>query len=51
MDLIEQNYASRGSLGLINLKERAQLIEGTLKIQSTPGRGTRVTLVVPLEQE
>ncbi len=51
VDLIEQSYASRGSLGLINLKERAQLIEGTLKIQSTPGRGTRVTLVVPLEQE
>jgi signal transduction histidine kinase len=51
VDLVEQNYRSRGSLGLINLKERAELIEGTLKIESTPGRGTRVTLVVPLKEE
>jgi signal transduction histidine kinase len=46
-----QNYSSRGSLGLINLKERAALIGGTLKIESAPGQGTRITLVVPLDEQ
>jgi signal transduction histidine kinase len=46
-----RNYSSRGSLGLINLRERAELIGGTLKIESEFGRGTRITLVVPLEKQ
>jgi signal transduction histidine kinase len=48
---VEQNYGSRGSLGMINLKERAALIDGTLNIESTPGEGTRVILLVPLHDE
>jgi len=45
------SYAQRGSLGLINMRERAELVEGTWTIESTVGQGTRVTLIVPLPEE
>lgn len=48
---VESSYASRGSLGLVNLKERAALVGGTLNIESAPGLGTRVTLLVPVADE
>jgi len=51
LQAVEQNYGSRGSLGMINLKERAALIEGNLTIESVRGEGTRVILVVPLVNE
>lgn len=38
-----------GHLGLINLQERAALLDGALHIDSAPGQGTRTTVVVPLE--
>ncbi|MBI3988272.1 MAG: HAMP domain-containing protein, partial [candidate division NC10 bacterium] len=34
-------------LGLLGMKERAALLEGTLTIHSEPGKGTRVTVEVP----
>jgi len=48
---IERTYDRQGSLGLINLRERAELVEGTLTIDTAPGKGTRITLVVPLSKE
>jgi len=42
------SYDQRGSLGLLNLYERAKLVEGKVDIKTTPGRGTMVTLIVPL---
>jgi signal transduction histidine kinase len=47
---IESSYSSRGSLGMVNLRERAELIGGTVNIESTPGEGTRVTTLVPLSE-
>ncbi len=42
--------ASReGHLGLTNLQERAALLEGALHIDSAPGKGTRTTVVIPLD--
>ncbi len=38
------------SVGLLSMRERAELIGGTLQIQSTPGKGTAVTLLLPTEQ-
>jgi len=35
-------------LGLTSMEERSEEIGGSLRIDSTPGRGTRVTLEVPL---
>ena len=38
-----------GRLGIVGMRERARLIEGTLIVQSGPGEGTTVTLRVPRE--
>ncbi|HNT53580.1 MAG TPA: histidine kinase [Anaerolineaceae bacterium] len=45
------SYERRGSLGMINLQERAELVNGRLNIQSAPGKGTRVQIVIPLSEE
>jgi two-component system sensor histidine kinase DegS len=37
-----------GKLGLAGMQERAQLIGGRLKLKSEPGKGTTVTLEVPV---
>jgi len=50
LNMVEQTYDQRGSLGLINMKERAALIDGNLTISSAPGQGTTVTLVAPLNR-
>jgi len=39
------------SLGLAGLRERAQLVNGTVSIQSTPGQGTMVDAFIPLPAE
>lgn len=48
VDAVTDSYDRRGSLGLVNMRERAELIEGTLRIQSVPGRGTKITIALPL---
>lgn len=45
---VHNNYESRGSLGMVNLRERAELVNGILKLDSVPGQGTRVRVIVPL---
>ena len=37
------------SLGLISMAERAKLLRGNLEITSTPRRGTRLDLTIPVE--
>ncbi len=39
-----------GHYGLLGMKERAAMIGGVLEVTSEPGRGTKVTLRVPLAQ-
>jgi signal transduction histidine kinase len=51
VDAINADYEKRGSLGMVNLRERAQLINGLLHIDSTPGKGTRVEIFIPLNEE
>ena len=48
VEAVQVRYDERGSLGMINMYERAELVNGTLSITSAPGKGTRVTLVAPL---
>jgi signal transduction histidine kinase len=45
------NYEQRGSMGMVNMRERAELVNGLLKIESTPGKGTRIRVVIPLSEE
>lgn len=42
-------HSNRRGLGLIAMRERAGLLGGTIEIASTPGTGTTVTLVMPLQ--
>jgi signal transduction histidine kinase len=46
---VQADYASRGSLGLLNMRERAQACGGDFILRSKPGEGTTVFLSVPLE--
>lgn len=50
-DDVRDDYHSRGSLGLLNMHERADRIDGSISIESAPGAGTTVTLIVPLEKQ
>jgi signal transduction histidine kinase len=45
---VEISYATRGSIGLLNLYERAEMLGGRVSIESAPGQGTTVSLTVPL---
>jgi signal transduction histidine kinase len=50
-DSVRANYDQRDSFGLLNMRERAELIEGTLVVESGPTRGepgTLIQLYVPL---
>ena len=51
VEAVENGYGSSGSLGMLNLRERAVLIGGTVNVESVQGRGTRVTLLVPVSEE
>ncbi|HET7009898.1 MAG TPA: sensor histidine kinase, partial [Anaerolineales bacterium] len=48
---MEASYESRGSLGMVNLHERAELVSGVMRVRSSPGRGTCVSLTMPLTVE
>jgi signal transduction histidine kinase len=41
----------RTDFGLIGLNERVKLLGGSLRIESSPGAGTRVEVVIPLEHK
>lgn len=45
---VNHNYNERGSFGMVNMRERAELLDGSLEIESKPGRGTTITVMVPL---
>jgi signal transduction histidine kinase len=37
-------------MGLFSMRERVGLVNGTLRVESNPGRGTRVVASVPLTE-
>ncbi|MCK4817292.1 sensor histidine kinase, partial [bacterium] len=41
------DLARDGKLGLAGMQERAQLVDGTLTVQSQLGRGASITIEVP----
>jgi signal transduction histidine kinase len=48
---LDSSYESRSSLGMINMKERTELVNGILRIESTIGKGTFVRAAIPLNNE
>lgn len=48
--LLRRNGSGKG-LGLLAMQERASAIGGTLVIESRPGHGTELSLLLPLEED
>ena len=48
---VNRSYDQRGSLGMVNLRERTELVNGVMNIQSSSGKGTRVQVYIPLTEE
>jgi len=44
----EERYDSSGSLGLLNMRERSEVLGARYEIESVPNVGTLVSLIVPL---
>lgn len=51
VDEVVRAYDQRGSLGMINLRERTELVSGLLNIDSAPGKGTLIQVYIPLTEE
>lgn len=41
-------YDERGSFGMVNMRERAELLDGMLDLKSVPGKGTQITAFIPI---
>lgn len=48
--ITSEDIESPGSLGIIGMKERTQLLGGEIRFEGDPGEGTTVTLEMPLKQ-
>ncbi|MCX7745529.1 MAG: sensor histidine kinase [Clostridia bacterium] len=50
-DLKSSQEDINGGFGLFSMKERVELLDGEFKIDSEPGKGTRLNITIPLAQE
>lgn len=48
---VESTTEQRGSLGLRNMSERTEMMSGIFQIDSTPGKGTTIHVLIPLTSE
>ena len=48
-DMTSMPEESMSRLGLFGMEERAQLVGGTLKVESSPGSGVAVYLRIPIQ--
>jgi two-component system sensor histidine kinase DegS len=46
---MQEVASNNGHYGLMNMRERAELLDGTLQITTAPGQGTRVIVTIPIE--
>lgn len=44
---VDAGYAQRSSLGMVNMRERTELINGVFQLESAPGQGTHVRVWIP----
>lgn len=49
--LVSEDPGERYGVGLMSMRERAAALNGTLNIASSPGRGTRIHVVIPVGTE
>ena len=48
---VQNNYEDRESMGMVNLRERSELVNGILRIHSNKGEGTLISVTVPMTVE
>ena len=47
---MQSTYDKRGSLGMLNMSERSEVMSAKLSIASAIGQGTRVSIRLPLDR-
>ncbi|MBC8170143.1 MAG: GAF domain-containing sensor histidine kinase [Anaerolineae bacterium] len=47
---MEKVVGNDKSYGMTNMRERAELLDGTLKLESAPGIGTTITVTIPIPE-
>jgi two-component system sensor histidine kinase DegS len=50
VSLAKQKARDRGSYGLINMEERVRIDGGSFFVESVPGKGTRIEIMLPLQE-
>ena len=50
VESVSDTYDNRGSFGMVNMRERAELLDGVLDLKSVIGRGTQITAFIPVPQ-
>ncbi|RNB92660.1 histidine kinase [Brevibacillus fluminis] len=48
--VVSEKSSDGESFGILGMKERTQLLEGTMEIHSQPGQGTRVQFHIPIKR-
>lgn len=48
---VDATYEKRGSFGMVNMRERAELVNGVLKVSSVEGKGTAIQVLIPLTED
>jgi signal transduction histidine kinase len=48
---ISYDKRANSSLGMVNLRERSELVNGLLQIDSAPGKGTKIQVFIPLTED
>ncbi len=51
VDEVMGSYEERDSLGMLNMRERAELVQGVFHVKSKPGQGTQIQVVLPLTSD
>jgi signal transduction histidine kinase len=51
VEKMQANYERQASLGMVNMRDRADMLDATLRVDSAPGKGTRVTVIVPIKSQ
>jgi signal transduction histidine kinase len=47
-EVVNSGNTERKSLGMISMRERAELAGGALQVESKPGEGTKIKVILPL---
>jgi PAS domain S-box-containing protein len=50
MALLPQAQKTRGCSGMLNMKERVHFLGGDFRLETAPGKGTKLTLAIPVKE-